>query len=96
MGNLTKGFTLMELLVAFAVAGIVAAVSLDMLSFFLRNTTSVAQNYNRFLTSEIQKLQCETAELRCLKSCEFMGNERLPQTMDELRIPRIRSIQKRF
>ena len=86
----------MELLVAFAVAGIVAIVSLGMLSFFLRNTTSVAQNYNRFLTSEIQKLQCETAELRCLKPCKFVGNGAEPQSMDEHRVPRIRSIQKRF
>lgn len=71
----TKGFTLMELLVAFAVAGIVASVSLGAFDFFHKNVTSVSQNYQRFLTSEIRKLQCRTAEIRCLKPCKIVGNE---------------------
>jgi len=73
-----KGFTLLELLVAVAVAAILTGSSIRVFGMFQHGMVESSYRYGLFVTDRALDLRCRTRFVRGLESCDstMLGNVR--------------------
>ena len=73
--GLYNGFTLVEMLVALAVAAVLTGASLHVFGTLHHGTTETTARYERFLTEKVTELRCRTRFVRGLVIGDFPCNE---------------------
>ena len=75
--NRTKGFTLVEMLVAVTVASILTGAALNAYGMFHRGVLETSDGYVRFATEKVKELRCETRFVRGRPPCDSSARDRL-------------------